>query len=98
RLWGCRWAGARRVEPLKCRIAPASPTANTSLPELPQTPKRVAVLGLDIDHVVPSKCAIAPKSPTANTSLPELPHTPANTTGAPLVLVACAWAVQKVPS
>src|SRR6266850_2518106 len=57
-------------------MVPTSPTANTSLPELPQTPRRLLLAPWIIAlQALPLKCRMVPPSPTANTSLPELPQT-----------------------
>src|SRR5262249_55047511 len=59
--------------PLKCRTCtvgclPIFPTAQTSLLEVPETPKRSAELGeVTTLQLLPSKCSIRPARPTAQT-------------------------------
>src|SRR5207249_7269680 len=84
-----RWVEQRNADSSYgpwCRIA--TPTANTSLLELPQTPARPDVVPLVWElQPPPSLCRIVPDVPTANTSLAELPHTPRRRHIPPLVCV-----------
>src|SRR6185503_1559691 len=53
-----------------------SPTAHTSLAELPHTRARVRLVGLSTsDHEVPSKCRMRPFWPTAMTLFAAVPQT-----------------------
>src|SRR6516164_7225052 len=64
--------------PSQRRVAPESPTAQTSFAALPQTAVRSVVLPLATDaQPEPSQCAVAPPLPTAQTSDAPLPHSPA---------------------
>jgi len=72
---------------------PPSPTASTSLPEVPQAPINAAVVPLGcVVQLAPFQCRMVPASPTANTSLAELPHRPNRS-----ALVGLDWMDQVVP-
>src|SRR3989442_12509636 len=57
------------------RIAPASPTAHTSVLALPHTARRAVPVQMERDHALPSQCRILPFASTAQTSVLALPHT-----------------------
>ena len=79
--------------PLKCRMVPRSPTAQTSVAPLPQIPLRPLVVPLSrLDQALPfqwrmvsSSFGCVAVSPTTQTSLAPLPQTPLSPPVVPLV-------------
>src|SRR5262245_52129296 len=65
-----------QLVPLKRAMAPPAPTANTLVPEVPQTALSAFVVGdVTLLHAVPLCCRMTPPAPTANTLVAEEPHT-----------------------
>src|SRR5215471_781562 len=63
--------------PFQCTMVPESPTAQTSLAPLPQTPRRGFVVPLEaVAQALPFQCTMVPAQPTAQASLAPLPQTP----------------------
>src|SRR4051794_6050212 len=65
-----------QLEPFQRSNSPTSVTAQTSSVPLPQIPRTVEVVLLEVlNQALPSKCRIVPAPPPAQTSLGPVPQT-----------------------